>query len=135
MVLFGVVLISGLLLNYLLFLCSIKNTAITTSMIGVSKSTLTSFIGLFCFDTFHPSHIFMWVENQSPKRTRKEPKKAQDPKPDKAKKTRNSKKAPSPKSSKPKKAQNSKKPKSQKSRTQKSQRSKQALNPIKAKTR
>lgn len=38
MVLFGVVLISGLLLNYLLFLCSIKNTAITTSMIGVSKS-------------------------------------------------------------------------------------------------
>lgn len=59
-VLLGIVLLFGLLLNYLLFLCSVSNTAITTSMIGVTKSTLTSFIGLFCFDTFHPSHIFLF---------------------------------------------------------------------------
>ena len=60
-VLLALVLTFGVLLNYLLFLCSIRNTALTTSMIGVTKSTLTSFIGLFCFDTFHPTHMFLWV--------------------------------------------------------------------------
>jgi len=59
-VLLAIVLTFGVLLNYLLFLCSIRNTALTTSMIGVTKSTLTSFIGLFCFDTFHPTHMFLF---------------------------------------------------------------------------
>ena len=59
LVLLSIVIISGVLLNAILFTCTMYNSAITTAMIGVSKSTLTSFIGLFCFDGMRVSHTFL----------------------------------------------------------------------------
>ena len=61
LVLLSIVIILGVLLNAILFTCTMYNSAITTAMIGVSKSTLTSFIGLFCFDGMRVSHTFLWV--------------------------------------------------------------------------
>ena len=42
----------GILLNLIMFECSIINSALLTSMIGLSKSTLTSIFGLFSFGGF-----------------------------------------------------------------------------------
>lgn len=40
---------AGVLLNYSLFLCTEKNSALTTSLIGVLKSILQTVIGFFTF--------------------------------------------------------------------------------------
>lgn len=60
LVLLVIVVISGVFLNGLMFLCAMYNSAITTSMIGVTKSTLTTFIGLFCFDGLRVTHTFLF---------------------------------------------------------------------------
>jgi len=39
----------GCVLNYSLFLCATMNSALTTSLVGVVKSVLTTFIGFFTF--------------------------------------------------------------------------------------
>lgn len=41
--------IVGVLLNYSLFLCTEKNSALTTSLVGVLKSVLQTVIGIFTF--------------------------------------------------------------------------------------
>lgn len=39
----------GVLLNYSLFLCTEKNSALTTSLVGVLKSIMQTVIGFFTF--------------------------------------------------------------------------------------
>lgn len=39
----------GVVLNYSLFLCTEKNSALTTSLVGVLKSVLQTVIGIFTF--------------------------------------------------------------------------------------
>ncbi|XP_054724086.1 uncharacterized protein LOC129234194 isoform X2 [Uloborus diversus] len=46
---FGIQTCMGALLNYSLFLCTAKNSAVTTSLVGVLKSVLQTLIGLFTF--------------------------------------------------------------------------------------
>ncbi|GFT22845.1 hypothetical protein NPIL_274731 [Nephila pilipes] len=41
--------VTGVLLNYSLFLCTAKNSALTTSLVGVLKSILQTVIGFFTF--------------------------------------------------------------------------------------
>ncbi len=47
--LFAVVIFMGCFLNYLLFLCTNLNSALTTTVVGTLKSTLQTIIGLFTF--------------------------------------------------------------------------------------
>ncbi|XP_069158259.1 uncharacterized protein [Procambarus clarkii] len=46
---FITLLVMGLLLNFSMFLCTMLNSALTTSIVGVSKSVLQTFIGFFTF--------------------------------------------------------------------------------------
>ncbi|XP_035221121.1 UDP-galactose/UDP-glucose transporter 7-like isoform X2 [Stegodyphus dumicola] len=46
---FGIQACMGILLNYSLFLCTAKNSALTTSLVGILKSVLQTVIGLFTF--------------------------------------------------------------------------------------
>lgn len=46
---FAVQISMGVLLNYSLFLCTEKNSALTTSLIGVLKSILQTIVGVFTF--------------------------------------------------------------------------------------
>ncbi|KAG8185711.1 hypothetical protein JTE90_000700 [Oedothorax gibbosus] len=46
---FGVQVSIGVLLNYSLFLCTEKNSALTTSLVGVLKSIMQTVIGFFAF--------------------------------------------------------------------------------------
>ena len=50
---FGIVVSIGCLLNYLLFLCTALNSALTTSITGVLKSVLQTTIGIFTFGGIH----------------------------------------------------------------------------------
>ncbi|XP_071545800.1 uncharacterized protein [Panulirus ornatus] len=58
-VIFIVLLVLGLLLNFSMFLCTMLNSALTTSIVGVSKSVLQTFIGFFTFGgiIFEPVNI------------------------------------------------------------------------------
>ncbi|KAK7082574.1 Meckelin [Halocaridina rubra] len=56
---FFLLLVLGLLLNFSLFLCTMLNSALTTSIVGVSKSVLQTVIGFYAFGgiTFHLVNI------------------------------------------------------------------------------
>ena len=54
---FGIVISMGCLLNYLLFLCTTINSALTTSITGVLKSVLQTAIGLFTFGGIHLNNL------------------------------------------------------------------------------
>ena len=49
LLLFSVTVIAGCLLNYMLFMCTMYNSALTTSITGTLKSVLQTIVGLFTF--------------------------------------------------------------------------------------
>ncbi|GIY52315.1 hypothetical protein CDAR_207791 [Caerostris darwini] len=57
---FFIQVVTGVLLNYSLFLCTAKNSALTTSLVGVLKSVLQTTIGFFTFGgvEFNSLNIF-----------------------------------------------------------------------------
>lgn len=56
---FLLLLVMGLLLNFSLFLCTMLNSALTTSIVGVSKAFLGTIIGFYAFGgiPYHPVNI------------------------------------------------------------------------------
>lgn len=45
----AVLLLAGAVLNYMVFLCTMLNSAVTTTVVGVSKSVITTVLGFFVF--------------------------------------------------------------------------------------
>lgn len=56
---FTLLLVMGLLLNFSMFLCTMLNCALTTSVVGVTKSVFQTIIGFFAFGgvTLHPVNV------------------------------------------------------------------------------
>lgn len=46
----GIILTLGTLLNYTLFLCTLVNSAVATTIVGVFKAILVTLLGFFTFD-------------------------------------------------------------------------------------
>ena len=52
MIIFMIVISSGCVLNFFLFLCTTLNSALTTSVVGTVKSIIQTFVGTMAFGGF-----------------------------------------------------------------------------------
>ncbi|XP_076046519.1 uncharacterized protein LOC143028396 isoform X2 [Oratosquilla oratoria] len=60
-----ILLLMGLILNFLLFLCTALNSAVTTTIVGIPKSIIQTVVGFFVFGgvKYHPVNIIGIVMN------------------------------------------------------------------------